>query len=73
MRLFELYQHFLVCFVEKKLRETTRTEQAKPQLHFAPKIIKIHSIDLENELFEGPQVVPKMLQKTRMRKSVIHV
>ena len=51
------------CFqLNKSVLETTETKQAGSQLHFAPKIIKIHSLVFENELVEDAIPVPKTLQ-----------
>ena len=41
------------CFrLNKSVLETAETKQADSQLHFAPKIIKIHLLVFENELIE---------------------
>ena len=45
--------------------ETTETKQADSQLHFAPKIIKIHLLVFENELFEDAMPVPKKFQNRK--------
>ena len=51
------------CFqLNKTVLETTETKQADSQLHFAPKIIKIHLLVFENELFEDAMPVPKKIQ-----------
>ena len=48
------------CFpIKKSRKQNTETEQAQPQLQFAPKIIKIHLVVLENELIEVCMLVPK--------------
>ena len=48
------------CFsIKKSRKQNTETEQAQPQLQFAPKIIKIHLVFLENELIEVCMLVPK--------------
>ena len=46
----------------RKLERTffQKTKQAKPQLRFAPKIIKIRSVALENEVIEVESLVPKL-------------
>ena len=51
------------CFrLSKSVLETTETKQASSQLHFAPKIIKIHLVVFENELIEDAMLVPKKEQ-----------
>ena len=51
-------------FPENKSRkQNTETEQARPQLCFAPKIIKIHLVVSENELIEVCMLVSKSVQK----------
>ena len=50
--------HFVSCKFARTFFQ--KTKQAKPQLHFAPKIIKIRSIALENELIEVESLVPKL-------------
>ena len=48
------------CFqLNETVLETTKTKKADSQLHFAPKIIKIHLLVFENELFEDAMPVPK--------------
>ena len=48
------------CFrLNKSELETAETKQARSQLYFAPKIIKIHLLVFENELIEDAMLVPK--------------
>ena len=48
------------CFrLNKSVLQTTETKQADSQLHFAPKIIKIHLLVFENELIECHASSPK--------------
>ena len=47
--------------------ETTERKQTDSQLHFAPKIIKIHLLVFENELFEDAMPVPKKDPKLKTR------
>ena len=47
----------------KSIKQNAETEQARPQLYFAPKIIKIHLVVLENELIEVCMLIPKKCQK----------
>ena len=47
----------------KSSKQNAETEQARPQLYFAPKIIKIHLVVLENELIEVCIVIPKKYKK----------
>jgi len=50
------------CFrLNETVLEITQTKQADSQLHFAPKIIKIHLLVFENELFEDAMPVPKKI------------
>ena len=44
---------------QKQKQRNAETKQARPQLCFAPKIIKIHSVGLENELFEYNKLFQK--------------
>ena len=54
------------CFrLNKSVLQTTETKQADSQLHFAPKIIKIHLLVFENELFEDAMPVPKKFQNRK--------
>ena len=48
---------------KKSIKQNTKTEQARSQLHFAPKIIRIHLVVLENELIEVCMLIPKKYQK----------
>ena len=48
--------------LNKSVLETAETKQADSQLHFAPKIIKIHLLVFENELIEDAIPVPKKWQ-----------
>ena len=48
--------------LNKSVLETAETKQPDSQLHFAPKIIKIHLIVFENELIEDVLLVPKKFQ-----------
>ena len=51
------------CFrLNKSVLETAETKHTDSQLHFAPKIIKIHLLVIENEFIEGAMLVPKKLQ-----------
>ena len=43
---------FLLFSLKKSSKQNAETRQARPQLHFAPKIIKIHLTVLENGLIE---------------------
>ena len=43
---------FCLFTLNKSSKQNTATRQARPQLHFAPKIIKIRLTVLENELIE---------------------
>ena len=45
--------------------ETAETKQVDSQLCFAPKIIKIHLVVWENELFEVAWTVSKTSQKQK--------
>ena len=45
--------------------KTRETKQVDSQLCFAPKIIKIHLVVLENELFEVAVVVSKRQQNQK--------
>ena len=48
------------CFPTNKSRkQNAETEQARPQLQFAPKIIKIRLLVLENELIDICMLVSK--------------
>ena len=47
----------------KSSKQNAETEQARPQLYFAPKIIKIHLVVLENELIEVCMLISKHCQK----------
>ena len=47
----------------KSSKQNAETEQARPQLYFAPKIIKIHLVILENELIEVCMLISKHCQK----------
>ena len=60
-REFQLSLQF--SLFSRKLGKTLfqETKQAKLHLHFAPKIIKIRSVALENELIEVAPLVPKIL------------
>ena len=62
------------CFrLNKSVLETTETKQTDSQLHFAPKIIKIHLLVFENELIEDAMLakkVPKL--KTRLFERIMH-
>ena len=52
------------CFcLNKSVLETKETKQTDSQLCFAPKIIKIHLVVLENELIEVCMLIPKKYQK----------
>ena len=51
------------CFrLNKSLLETAETKHTDSQLHFAPKITKIHLVFFENELIEDAMLVPKKFQ-----------
>ena len=62
-------------FPENKSRkQNTETEQARPQLHFAPKIIRIHLVVLENELIEVCKLVSKKCWKrSPVNHALMHV
>ena len=47
----------------KSSKQTTETRQARPQLHFAPKIIKFHLTVLENKLIEVCRLILKKIKK----------
>ena len=47
----------------KSSKQNAETEQARPQLYFAQKIIKIHLVVLENELIEVCMLISKHCQK----------
>ena len=51
------------CFrLNKSVLETKETKHTDSQLHFAPKITKIHLVVFENELIEDAMLVPKKFQ-----------
>ena len=50
--IFNLVSVFRCFPTNKSRKQNTETEQARPQLQFAPKIIKIRLVVLENELIE---------------------
>ena len=64
---FEQGKHSTFYFIErfrcfrlnKSVLETVETKQGDSQLHFAPKIIKIHLLVFENELNEDAMPVLK--------------
>ena len=49
--------------LNKSEQLSTETKQASSPLHFAPKNIQIHSVALENEVFEVAYMVSKKCQK----------
>ena len=67
---FEQGKHSTFYFIErfrcfrlnKSVLETVETKQADSQLHFAPKIIKIHLTVLENESFEVYMLFQKSIK-----------
>ena len=62
---FNFTESFCSFQLNETVLETTETKQADSQLHFAPKIIKIHLLVFENELFEDAMPVPKKFQNRK--------
>ena len=57
-------------FPENKSRkQNAETEQARPHLHFAPKIIKIHLTVLENESFEVYMLFQKSIKNGHVHET----
>ena len=59
---FYVLESFRYFRLNKSVLETKETKQADSQLHFAPKIIKIHLVVFENELVEDAIPVLKKCQ-----------
>ena len=59
---FKVLESFRYFRLNKSVLETKETKQADSQLHFAPKIIKIHLVVFENELIEVAIPVLKKCQ-----------
>ena len=68
---FDFTKSFCCFRLNKSELETTETKQARSQLYFAPKIIKIHLLVFENELIEDAMLVPKS-HKTENSYFVMH-
>ena len=60
--IFYILESFRYFRLNKSVLETKETKQADSQLHFAPKIIKIHLLVFENELIDDAIRVPKKCQ-----------
>ena len=59
---FYFTESFRSFQLNETVLETTETKQADSQLYFAPKIIKIHLLVFENELFEDAMSVLKKIK-----------
>ena len=59
---FYFLRSFRYFRLNKSVLQTKETKQADSQLHFAPKIIKIHLVVFENELIEDAIPVLKKCQ-----------
>ena len=68
---FLLNWKFSPCWTQQSSPETTETKQADSQLHFAPKIIKIHSLAFENDSIEDAVLVRKKTPKLKTRSLVM--
>ena len=59
---FDFPERFRCFRLNKSVLETAETKQPDSQLHFTPKIIKIHLLVFENELFDDTIQVSKKWQ-----------
>ena len=68
---FLLHSKFSSSPGERTELWSVETKQARPHLYFAPKIIRIRSLALENEFIEHAQLVSKKCQKQECVKSLM--